>query len=115
MSNIFAKSDDHSISNKKNKDGDNKQCLSIRDIKKSIPPNAIKKPMPNLAKTHTEWRWRFFNIDGRKLIEMSCMHPDQKRTFMDADGNWINTNEDELIKFEEFIHDVMYYYAENTD
>jgi hypothetical protein len=90
-------------------------CLSIHDIKKSIPTNTISSPDIKLSKTHTEWRWRFFNINGRKLIEMSCKHPNKKRSFMDTSGEWTNDqNEDEIIAFEEFIQKTMYYYAQNN-
>ena len=122
MSSIFAKSSESptriakSATNTKNHvDNTIKQCLSIDDIKNTIPSNAINQPRPNLTKTHTEWRWRFFNINERKLIEMSCKHPEQVRTFMDKDGNWSTTDENELIPFEKYIHQNLYYYVKNTN
>lgn len=121
MSSIFAKSSEPSaqtangVTNIKNNDNTSSQCLSIDEIKKTIPPNAINQPRPDLITTHTEWRWRFFNINGRKLIEMSCKHPNKPRTFMDISGIWSITDENELIEFEKFIQQQSYYYVKNTD
>lgn len=69
--------------------------LSLQDIIKSIPQNSVKKPDINLQKTHTEWRWRFFNLKERKLIEISKLSPsftETERLYMDNTGKWIKYN-----------------------
>ncbi|VBB18534.1 hypothetical protein YASMINEVIRUS_997 [Yasminevirus sp. GU-2018] len=64
--------------------------LSLEDIKRSVPPNASKVPLPEMQKTHTEWRWRFYNIEGRKMVEISKRDPNKNRVFIDNTGRWIN-------------------------
>jgi hypothetical protein len=71
---------------------ENQMILSLQDIINSIPSNSVKGPNSNLQKTHTEWRWRFFDIKGRKLIEISKLppsSPDTQRIYMDNTGNWV--------------------------
>lgn len=71
-------------------DNDESQViLSHQDIIKNIPKGAINQPNPILQKTHTEWRWRFFDLEGRKLVEISKLDPKKGRTYMDNTGKWI--------------------------
>jgi hypothetical protein len=62
--------------------------LSLQDILESIPKNASSEPSPDNSKTHTEWRWRFFNLNGRKLVEISKLSPGEDRIYMDNTGKW---------------------------
>jgi hypothetical protein len=64
--------------------------LYIDDIKNSIPPDAVDTPNAKLQKTHTEIRWRFFNLKGRKLIEISKKKHNGERIYVDNTGKWIN-------------------------
>jgi hypothetical protein len=63
--------------------------LDINDIMKTIPGNARQVPDHGLTRTHTEWRWRFFNVKGRKLIEISQKQPHDHRMYVDNTGTWI--------------------------
>lgn len=62
--------------------------LSLNDIIKAIPENATKHPLEHLQKDHTEWRWRFFDLKGRKLIEISKKSPNCDRIYVDNTGGW---------------------------
>ena len=68
---------------------DSQVILSYQDIIKNIPKEAINQPNLILQKTHTEWRWRFFDLKGRKLVEISKLEPNKDRTYMDNTGKWV--------------------------
>jgi hypothetical protein len=90
----------------------NESCmvLSLQDIIKSIPSSATKSPSQHMQQTHTEWRWRFFDLRGRKLIEISMMHPNSKRVYMNNLGNW--TEYTLKKEWDEFLVDTKYCYVE---
>lgn len=89
--------------------------LSIQDIIKVIPTGTVDKPNSDLIDTHTEWRWRFYDINGRKLIEMSCKYPNKPRSFMNNKGEWSDdTNESELTLFNKFVTKTSYYYVSHS-
>lgn len=94
-------------------DYDDESCmiLSLQDIIKSIPATATKIPSTDLQKTHTEWRWRFFDLKGRKLIEISKMIPKSKRIYMDNKGKW--TEYTLKKEWDKFLVDTRYCYVEN--
>lgn len=83
-------SDDEQNDDDRYVDGENESymVLSLQDIITSIPQNAISLPSDELQKTHTEWRWRFFDLLGRKLIEISKMPKNRNRVYMDNKGQW---------------------------
>lgn len=124
MSNIFAKQDTktqsgennnpiiESISdtNANNSDDDN-FVLHIEDIKKQIPANSTSKENTNLQKTHTEWRWRFFNVNGRKLIEITRKYPNKDRDYIDNTGKWIKYVLDNC--WDKYVIQTNYYYILN--
>lgn len=83
--------------------------LSLDDIKKSIPETASNTPRPDLLKTHTEWRWRFFNIEGRKLVEISKLEPFNERMYVDNTSRWTKYTLDE--SWDKYVVDSRYYYA----
>jgi len=106
---IFAKPSDKKKINKDHDDSfsdtndttiveEQHMVLSLQDILESIPKNASSEPSPcilgggaatpDMDKTHTEWRWRFFNLNGRKLVEISKLSPGEDRIYMDNTGNW---------------------------
>jgi hypothetical protein len=82
--------DSISDNDNQNKSVDQVMVLSLADIKKSIPHDAHTTAQPNLMKTHVEWRWRFFDIKGRKMIEISRVSPNTKRVYIDNKGEWTN-------------------------
>ena len=43
--------------------------LSVTDVLKLIPKDHLDAPDTDKLKTHTEWRWRFFEfIDGMRMV-----------------------------------------------
>ena len=84
--------------------------LSLKDIIATIPQNSVKKENPLLKLTHTEWRWRFFNINGRKMIEISKLEPNNKRIYMNNTGNWINHDDNNNLN--NFIVNEIYSYVD---
>lgn len=83
--------------------------LSLEDIKKSIPKNALSNPDPKLLTTHTEWRWRFLNIGDRKLVEISRKNPNGQRTYIDNTGKWINISLDQ--EWDKYVVGIKYVYV----
>jgi hypothetical protein len=83
--------------------------LALEDIMKAIPTNATKLPDSKLQSTHTEWRWRFFDLKGRKLIEISQKKPNEERLYMDNKGKWTKFN----LKgdWDKFLTDIRYSYG----
>ena len=69
----------------------------------------ISKFLPDLQKTHTEWRWRFFDIKGRKLIEISKQNPNENRIYMDNMGKWISFTLDN--SWDQYVVDIKYCYV----
>ena len=110
MSSIFAKSKDKTESYKIEKmQSENQIVLYMDNIKKTIPADAKKTPDANLMKTHIEWRWRFFDINGRKMVEISQKNPGQDRKCIDNTGKWINFELEE--DWNKFLIDSKYYYV----
>jgi hypothetical protein len=91
---------------------DSQVILSYQDIIKNIPKEATSQPNHILQKTHTEWRWRFFDLKGRKLVEISKIDPMKDRTYMDNTGKWIKyTLVDE---WDEYVVESKYCYILNN-
>ena len=83
--------------------------ISKKNILGSIPKNALLKPNNDLQLTHTEWRWRIFEIPTKKnqLIEISYKKPTENRMYTNKSGDWVESTVDE--KFDEFV--IMEFYA----
>jgi hypothetical protein len=114
MSNIFAKPDNVNIIKVKN-DSDqteieNRQILTEQGIINSIPSGSCDYPDPILRITKIEWRWRFFNINGRKMVEISKKKKDEPRIYVDQKGMWIRS--DIGSDWDQFVVREQYYYAD---
>jgi hypothetical protein len=83
--------------------------LSLDDIKKCIPNTASNIYNPELLNTHSEWRWRFFNIDGRRLVEISRKEPNKQRLYVDNTSKWTTYTLDK--SWDIYVVDVRYYYT----
>lgn len=83
---------------------DNEQVLS------TIPTSAVKKPNNDLLlKGSTEWRWRIFNFDGKKKIEMSYYNINMKsRMYFNNNGEWVERDISE--KYDKYVIDSFFYY-----
>lgn len=103
MNSIFAKGDKQ-----------NDFCpliLSYEEIQKIIPANTIDHSDDSKLRSrlYSEWRWRFFDIKGRKLIEISRKYPNKEREYIDNTGKWINYSIDP--SFDEYVVKTKYYYT----
>lgn len=86
--------------------------LSFSDIINSIPKNATKCPNMTLQKDHTEWRWRFFEIKERKMVEISRKDPNKERIYMDNTGKWTNYSLEG--NWDKFLIDARYSYGRSS-
>lgn len=102
--------DDQDDDQDDNENDESYMVLSLQDIIKSIPTTATKTPSHDLQQTHTEWRWRFFDLRGRKLIEISKMTPGSKRIYMDNRSKW--TEYTLKKEWDKFVVDTRYCYVE---
>lgn len=101
-----SKDTDDTVSRKRN---ESYTVLSSQDLLNSIPKNASTVKRNNTS-NGIEWRWRFFNIDGRKMVEVSYVGYDNKRTYTDYMGNRIEYNMDK--SWDKYVIQVLYAYAE---
>lgn len=101
---------DSDYEDNENENGEAQMILSLKDIESNIPPDAVKNPIVQLQRTHTEWRWRFFDLKGRKLIEISKKSPNKERIYMDNTGKWVSF----VLKgnWDQFLVDTRYYYMD---
>jgi len=83
--------------------------LKKSQIKKNIPASAVKEPDANLHKTHAEWRWRWLNINGKELVEISCRKTNGVRKYFDKFGDWVEYDVSE--EYNKYVIDTYYYYA----
>lgn len=86
--------------------------LNSKDLANSIPMSATTKCIQPLPSNYVEWRWRFFKIGDRKMVEVS--HFDgNKRIFTDYNGNRIEydmTNE-----WDKYVVRTLYAYARTNE
>ncbi len=96
---IFQKQDEHSC-----------DIPLEKTIMCSIPQGYVCEQNMVLAMTHVEWRWRFFNINGRKTVEISKKYPNKQRLFSKKKtGEWIEFEED--CSWNEYIVKEYFYYS----
>jgi hypothetical protein len=110
MASIFQKHSPVSHTDQSAEHTDAKPVLLLEHINRSIPPTATTKPDPRVAMTHTEWRWRFFEIGERKLVEISKKEPNQPRQYIDASQQWVEQTVDEQL--DKWVVRVLYCYAD---
>jgi hypothetical protein len=83
--------------------------LKLSEIMKTIPKNTKDKQDSELSKKYVEWRWRFFDVNGRNLIEISRKDPNGERLYTDKNGSWIHFQLDN--KWEKYLKKSLYYYS----
>jgi hypothetical protein len=97
-----------SIFSKPNIESD-KAILSHDDIMKTIPKSATSAKKNNFLTNVIEWRWRFFDIDGEKKIEISYL-ANNKRIYIDNIGNKIEYDVGD--EWDKYVTNTLYAYAE---
>ena len=83
----------------------------IEDIFGTIPKESVIKRDINLAKTHTEWRWRFFQFNKIKKIEISNLSPiTNKRLYLNNMNKWVERNVSD--EYDKYVIKEYYYYSQ---
>ena len=82
--------------------------LNAKDIENSLPPDLTKDPLGAVPDNHVEWRWRFFKIGNKKLVEISYLDGDT-RIFKDYNGNSIEY--DLQKEWDEYLVKTLYAYV----
>lgn len=82
--------------------------LDSVELLSSIPQNATSIKQPILD-NQIEWRWRFFEIGSRKLIEISYTDVHDNRKFIDQMGEPITYNLDS--EWDKFVVKTLYAYV----
>ena len=93
-------------------DNPNETCetykiLNIKDIEESIPKAASSTRLSPTPPNVAEWRWRFFQIGQRKLIEIS-LYENGIRSYIDYNGNVITYDLDP--SWDAFVTKTLYAY-----
>jgi hypothetical protein len=84
--------------------------FSYLSIKENIPEPSYNTQQPSLKKTTTEWRWRFYNIEGKKVVEISFVNKNSnERTYVDKYGNFIKSNVSK--EFDKYLIEEIYCYS----
>jgi hypothetical protein len=84
--------------------------LNSYDLNNMIPKSATTQRQNVIPNNTIEWRWRFFNINNRKLIEISYLDSNNnKRIYTDYTGNKIEYDID--CKWDVYLTKVLYAYA----
>ncbi len=88
--------------------------LKMDDVINSIPQDSFDKPNIQLQQTNTEWRWRLFDINDRKVIEITYKHPNKPRMYKDNQGNWIEYTLDKEWIWDKYLTYSKYYYSTSS-
>ena len=83
------------------------KIFNIKDIEESIPKSASSTRLSPIPPNVTEWRWRFFQIGQRKLIEIS-LYENNIRSYIDYNGNVITYDLDP--SWDAFVTKTLYAY-----
>ena len=96
----------------KEKENAAQQSVSYFSIVQSIPPDATSAPNQNLIDSGlTEWRWRFFKINSKPVVEISYKISNQIRQYFDKAGK--TTDHEPSSYYDQFVTNELYYYAKN--
>ena len=93
--------------NETNQSCETYKILNIKDIEESIPKSASSTRLSPIPPNVTEWRWRFFQIGQRKLIEIS-LYENNIRSYIDYNGNVITYDLDP--SWDAFVTKTLYAY-----
>jgi hypothetical protein len=84
--------------------------LCYQSIIENIPEPYYKKPDIIKRKELIEWRWRFYNIENKKIAEISFYDPtSNKRLYVNSVGDYVERDIPEI--YNQYIIDEYYYYS----
>ncbi len=89
------------------------QQMSADKIKELIPPNCLPKPDLQLQQIKTEWRWRFYKIDSKIIVEMSYKEINSDRLYLNKNGEWITGDINTINSYAKYIVKELYYYSDD--
>ena len=95
-----------------NMNTNNNNIILDRNYLLSTIPDEATEVMRNQLPNEVMWRWRFFEVSGRRMIEISYAEPDQPRIYIDYEGN--NTHYKMDMSWDQYVTKVLYYYAPFT-
>lgn len=104
---IFSKSKDEAKTSDAKTRTETYTILNYNDIVSNIPKSASTQKRDHAD--CIEWRWRFFDIAGRKMIEISYTVPDGRRIYTDYTGQIIQYDLDP--KWDAYVTQTLYAYA----
>jgi len=84
--------------------------LSYDELIKTIPfKNIVYHQDVNLLDTHTEWMWKFYNINNRQVVVISKKDPNKEKLYMRNNGEWGEHIDEHL--YEKYIVITLYCYT----
>lgn len=104
---IFKKMDDNP--NSADSNTNTHTILDSAELMEAIPKYATPSKQP-ILNNQIEWRWRFFEIGSKKLIEMSYADKSDKRIFIDHTGDPIFYDMDE--SWDKYVVKTLYAYVD---
>jgi len=91
-------------------DNDISGKLTYTIVMESIPDNKLTKPIKDWHKQYvTEWRWRFLDINERKIVEISYLKYNSKRMYVNKYGEHVSSQVSKA--FDQFVTEEYYVYA----
>jgi hypothetical protein len=87
--------------------------LSHNLLLESIPPDTFPEEQVDLVGNKIEWRWRFLDIYGKKLVEISYLPLKGcgDRKYIDRFGKWVDRNIDPI--YDRYVVKKHYYYSDS--
>uniref|UniRef100_A0A6C0EET1 Uncharacterized protein n=1 Tax=viral metagenome TaxID=1070528 RepID=A0A6C0EET1_9ZZZZ len=83
--------------------------LTKEYLEGTIPDNCVNEEDKNLASIATEWRWRFFKIGEKSVVEISKKKCNEEREYLNKYGQWVKS--DIGNKYDNYITKVLYNYT----
>ena len=83
--------------------------LSHNLLVESIPSTAFTSEQTDQHGYNVEWRWRFLEIEGLKLVEISYLPVEGNRKYIDKYGKWVERMIDS--SFDKYVVKAYYYYS----
>ena len=92
INNIKNETDENSIFIKQSEVPKPEKKLCYQTIIDSLPDPNFKEPNLQWRTKAVEWRWRFYKIGDKKVVEMSFLEPNSnERIYVDKNNNYIKS------------------------
>ncbi len=84
--------------------------LTYTNILETIPKKSQKQPTPDWKKDYSyEWRWRFLEMKGKYILELSRQDRDDNRMYFNKYGEWVKKKVNSL--YDNYVVEEYYYYV----